>query len=67
MAMLLKENVRFKLIFLSIPIFLIFLRFSIFKLYGLELDLSQDFDFSNATDIKNYLKYCLNLFFSKII
>ena len=27
----------------------------------------KDFDFSNANDIKNYLKYCLNLFFSKII
>ena len=46
-----KENLRFKLIFLSVPIFLIFLRFAIFKFYGLDLDLSQDFDFSNIITI----------------
>ena len=47
----LKENFRFKLIFLSVPISLIFLRFAIFKFYGLDLDLSQDFDFSNIITI----------------
>ena len=47
----LKENLRFKLIFLSVPISLIFLRFTIFKFYGLDLDLSQDFDFSNIITI----------------
>ena len=46
-----KENLRFKLIFLSVTIFLIFLRFAIFKFYGLDLDLSQDFDFSNIITI----------------
>ncbi len=47
----LKENIRFKLIFFSLIIFLIFLRFAIFKLYGLDLDLSQDFDFPNIITI----------------
>ena len=42
-----KENVKFKLILLFIPLLMILIRFMLFKFNGLDVDLSQDFDFSN--------------------
>ena len=42
-----KESVKFKLILLSIPLLMILIRFITFKLNGLNVDLSTDFDFSN--------------------
>ena len=47
----LKENLKFKLILLCILLFFIFIRFSLFNFYGLEVDLSKDFDFSNIFKI----------------
>ena len=43
----LKESVKFKLILLSIPLLMILIRFILFKINGLDVDLSKDFDFSN--------------------
>ena len=43
----LKESVKFKLILLFIPLLMMLIRFVSFKLNGLDLDLSKDFDFSN--------------------
>ena len=47
----LKESVKFKLILLFIPLLMILIRFISFKLNGLDVDLSQDFDFSNIFTI----------------
>ena len=47
----LKERVRFKLSLLSLLLLIIFIRFISFKLNGLEISLSQDFDFSNIFKI----------------
>ena len=47
----LKESVRFKLSLLSLLLLIILIRFISFKLNGLEISLSQDFDFSNIFKI----------------
>ena len=47
----LKESIKFKLILLYIPLLMILIRFITFKLNGLDVDLSQDFDFSNIFTI----------------
>ncbi len=47
----LKENIKFKLILLCILISIILFRFMIFKLNGLDFDLSQDFNFLNIPQV----------------
>lgn len=47
----LKENNKLKVILSLIIMAMIFLRFFVFKLYGLELNLSKDFDFTNIFNI----------------
>ena len=46
-----KETIKFKLILITILFSMILLRFLTFKFNGLNLDLSQDFEFSNIVSI----------------
>lgn len=63
-----KENYIYNSIIFVIIFALIFFRFYIFKLYGLEFDLSKDFDFKNIISIfYENLKFKNLYFISKYI
>ena len=47
----LKKNLKFRIILVLLFSLLVFLRFYIFKIYGLNVDLSTDFDFQNIFNI----------------
>ena len=65
----LRESVSYKLTLLSIILLIIFIRFISFRLNGLEMSLSQDFDFSNILKIfiNNFSISNLLLIFKYII
>ena len=46
-----KQNLKIRFILLFILLFMVIIRFSIFKINGLDIDLSQDFDFQNLIKI----------------
>ncbi len=63
-----KENYIYSSVIFAIIFALIFFRFYIFKLYGLEFDLSKDFDFKNIISIfYENLKFKNLYFISKYI
>ena len=61
-----KETTKFKLILITILFSMILVRFLIFKFNGLDLDLSQDFEFSNILFFLNNFTI-INIYYFKYI
>ena len=61
-AIFLKKNLSYKIMISIIFIILVFTRFILFKFYGLDTNLSKDFDFKNIFEI-----FYKNINFNKFI